>query len=70
MSIRGLLARTGMTRLRSCEGCRFRAYAERKPDAILGRIWHWHAGWCPFWKAYQKKLAEEQPRQSPPSTPP
>jgi hypothetical protein len=40
-----------------CEQCRLRAYAERKPDSLLARIWRWHTGWCPGWKAYQKELA-------------
>ena len=44
----------------SCERCRFRAYAERKPRSIIARIWKWHTGWCPGWKAYQKALSEEQ----------
>ena len=49
-----------MIRLHSCETCRFRKYAERKPNSIVSRIWRWHTGWCPAWRAYQKKLAEEQ----------
>jgi hypothetical protein len=24
----------------------------------LARIWRWHIGWCPSWKAYQKELAQ------------
>jgi hypothetical protein len=42
-----------------CARCRFRNYAERKPNSLLARIWRWHAGWCPGWKAYQRELAEK-----------
>ena len=53
-------------KLHSCETCRIRAYAERKPDSIIGRIWRWHSGWCPWWKAEQRKLAgDNEPGSSP-----
>ncbi len=42
-----------------CARCKFRNYAERKPNSLLARIWRWHTGWCPGWKAYQKELAEK-----------
>ena len=41
-----------------CAQCWFRDYAERNPNSLLARIWRWHTGWCPGWKAYQKELAE------------
>ena len=41
-----------------CERCRFRAYAERKPGSIVARLWRWHTTWCPWWKSYQRALAE------------
>jgi hypothetical protein len=41
-----------------CEKCFFKGYAERKPDSWVARLWRWHTGWCPGWRAYQKKLAE------------
>jgi hypothetical protein len=25
----------------------------------MARLWRWHTGWCPGWKAYQKHLAEQ-----------
>ncbi len=25
-----------------CENCSMRAYYDRKPDSILGRVWKWH----------------------------
>jgi hypothetical protein len=42
-----------------CEDCPIRKRAELKPDSILAKIWKWHTGWCPGWKAYQKSLAEK-----------
>ena len=51
----------------SCEDCRLRAYAERKPNSLIARLWRWHTKWCPGWKAYQKRLKQEvqQPQQGP-----
>ncbi len=49
----------------SCETCRLRARAERKPKSIIARLWRWHTGWCPGWKAYQKALSEASPDQRP-----
>jgi hypothetical protein len=42
-----------------CETCSFRAKYDHNPKSILGRIWKWHAGWCPGWKAYMASLPEE-----------
>jgi hypothetical protein len=47
-----------------CETCKWRAYAERKPDTFWARLWRWHTKWCPGWKAYQRELAESG--QNPP----
>ena len=41
-----------------CANCPMRAYAEKHPKNIIARIWKWHTGWCPGWKAYQKSLTE------------
>ncbi len=41
-----------------CATCGLRARAEKKPKSLLARLWRWHTGWCPGWKAYQKELAE------------
>jgi hypothetical protein len=41
-----------------CETCSMRLRAEKKPGALLSRIWRWHTGWCPMWKAYQAGLAK------------
>ena len=40
----------------NCENCGFRAKYDNNPKSILGRIWRWHAGWCPGWNAYVKEL--------------
>jgi len=52
--------------LHSCEKCRLRSYSERKPNAIISRIWRWHTKWCPGWKAYQESLPESRERQQAP----
>ena len=43
----------------SCETCGFRAKYDAKPKSLLGRLWRWHVGWCPGWKAYMKSLPED-----------
>ena len=40
----------------NCHTCGLRARAEDKPTSLLSRIWRWHTGWCPGWKAYVKEL--------------
>jgi hypothetical protein len=40
-----------------CEDCPMRRRAEANPKALVSRVWKWHTGWCPGWKAYQKSLA-------------
>ena len=42
-----------------CETCALRMKAEAKPKSLMARLWRWHTGWCPGWKAYQKHLAEQ-----------
>jgi len=42
-----------------CEKCNFRAKYDRNPRSILGRLWKWHTGWCPGWKACLRSLPEE-----------
>ena len=42
-----------------CETCPMRKKAEANPKAFLSRLWRWHTGWCPGWKAYQAHLAEQ-----------
>ena len=33
--------------------------AEANPKTLMARLWRWHTGWCPGWKAYQAHLAEQ-----------
>lgn len=40
----------------NCENCKFRAKYDQKPKSLLGRLWRWHASWCPGWKAYMLSL--------------
>ncbi len=42
----------------NCENCGFRLKYDNNPKSILGRIWRWHAGWCPGWKKYIMNLSE------------
>lgn len=40
----------------NCHTCGLRARAEAKPTSLVARLWRWHTGWCPGWKAYVKEL--------------
>ena len=44
----------------NCENCNFRAKYDNNPKSLLGRLWRWHAGWCPGWKSYMNSLSEEK----------
>lgn len=44
----------------NCENCLFRGRYDNNPKSILGRIWRWHANWCPGWKRYMKSLPNEE----------
>jgi hypothetical protein len=43
-----------------CATCSFRAKYEEKPKSFLGRVWRWHANFCPGWKSYMKSLADDE----------
>jgi hypothetical protein len=43
-----------------CETCPMRKKAEANPKTLMARVWRWHTGWCPGWKAYQAHLAEQR----------
>ena len=45
----------------ACETCSMRKKAEANPKALTSRIWRWHTGWCPGWKAYQAHLESQKP---------
>ncbi|MGZ4358804.1 MAG: hypothetical protein ACXVZW_03365 [Gaiellaceae bacterium] len=40
-----------------CEDCGMRKKAEANPKSLSARVWRWHTGWCPGWKAYQRSLS-------------
>jgi hypothetical protein len=44
----------------NCETCGFRAKYDNNPKSILGRIWRWHAAWCPGWKRYITSLPDDE----------
>jgi hypothetical protein len=44
----------------NCMNCKFRAKYESNPGSLLGRLWRWHANWCPGWNAHMKSLPDEQ----------
>jgi hypothetical protein len=43
----------------ACANCPIHRYAERKPPSIIARLWRWHTGWCPGWRAYQAWLGNQ-----------
>ncbi len=49
-----------MAEKHNCETCSFRARYDNNPKSLLGRIWRWHAGWCPGFKKYINSLADEE----------
>lgn len=44
----------------NCETCKFRKKYDAEPGSLLGRLWRWHAGWCPGWKKYMTSLDREE----------
>jgi hypothetical protein len=44
----------------NCGNCKFRAKYDTNPGSFLGRVWRWHAGWCPGWGKYMKSLPADQ----------
>ena len=49
-----------MAEKKSCEECAFRKKYDDNPNSFLGKIWRWHANWCPGWKSYMSSLSEEE----------
>ena len=49
-----------MAEKHSCEGCGFRARYEKNPKSLLGRVWRWHAGWCPGFRKYITSLPDPE----------
>ena len=50
-----------------CETCAIRQKAEANPNTWMARLWRWHTGWCPGWKAYQVRLAEQAKQPASPT---
>ncbi len=46
-----------------CKSCFMRAHYDKNPQSLLGRLWRWHAGWCPGWKSYMKSLPDQEREQ-------
>ncbi|MGQ9688595.1 MAG: hypothetical protein ACUVXF_07400 [Desulfobaccales bacterium] len=46
-----------------CQNCPFRARFDKNPHSLLGRLWRWHAGWCPGWRSYMNSLPEAERRE-------
>jgi IS1 family transposase len=46
-----------------CAACSFRARYDKNPRSLLGRLWRWHANWCPGWKSYMKSLPDQERRE-------
>jgi hypothetical protein len=42
-----------------CATCGFRAKYDARPKSLLGRLWRWHASFCPGWRSYVKSLPED-----------
>ncbi len=42
----------------NCENCTFRGKYDKNPESFLGRLWRWHANWCPGWKSYMSSLPD------------
>ena len=45
---------------KKCRDCSFRKKYDDNPRSLLGRLWRWHAGWCPGWKGYMRTLPEDE----------
>jgi hypothetical protein len=42
-----------------CATCQMKQRAEQNPKSFMARLWRWHTGWCPGWRAYQAALASQ-----------
>ncbi|MFZ5787854.1 MAG: hypothetical protein ACOY3Y_15565 [Acidobacteriota bacterium] len=43
-----------------CASCTWRGTYDEKPKSFVGRLWRWHATFCPGWRSYMKSLPEEE----------
>jgi len=51
-----------MSQEKGCAGCSWRAKYDARPSSLLGRLWRWHANFCPGWKKYASSLGDEERR--------
>jgi hypothetical protein len=47
----------------NCKTCGWRAKYDEAPRSFAGRLWRWHANWCPGWKKYMLSLPDEERRE-------
>lgn len=43
-----------------CANCSMKERYDKKPHSLISKIWKWHLGWCPGWKAYLTSLPENE----------
>lgn len=43
-----------------CAACAWRAKHDALPKSFLGRLWRWHANFCPGWRGYMTGLPEDE----------
>ena len=46
----------------ACATCKLRARYDSSPRSLIGRLWRWHAGWCPGFKGYLLSLPDAERR--------
>ena len=44
----------------NCGNCAFREKYDNNPKSFLGRLWRWHANWCPGWKGHMNSLTDDE----------
>ncbi len=45
-----------------CASCGWRAKHDERPRSLMGRLWRWHANFCPGWRTYMRSLPEDEKR--------
>jgi hypothetical protein len=48
-----------MTKEPGCATCPWRSKYDARPKSLLGRLWRWHANFCPGWRGHMRGLSEE-----------
>ncbi|MCU0233321.1 MAG: hypothetical protein MUE90_04740 [Thermoanaerobaculales bacterium] len=46
----------------SCATCALRAKYDANPRSLLGRVWRWHANFCPGWRGHMRSLPDDDRR--------